>query len=231
MLYHEITFIKSHYIRKWFLIGFIFFSISLSFCQLGNNYIFLYTDQINHSTYISNDISPNIFSDVQIRSIKFDGGLTVPLGIYSIISFKDTITEDSTLIKNFFNWKQGDYLYREISLGNRNTFENVNQIEILALGKSFAGKRGLSGPSNDYKGNILQNYLINFKREKEYTKLNTSFFYHLENLGLPFNNKTNSLLLSFLFKGQYITYPSLSFLLLPALPLICKYSSDLKSLG
>ena len=88
MLYYQTNFIKSHYIKKWFLIEFIFFSISISFCQLGNNYNYLYTDQINHSTYISNDISPNIFSDVQIRSIKFDGGLTVPLGIYSIISLE-----------------------------------------------------------------------------------------------------------------------------------------------
>ena len=81
------------------------------------NYIPLYFDQVGHSNFKVNILSPAFFPDIKHGPIWIDGTLNLPFSIYHIDDFPESSIEDSNQVRNYFKWKQGDFEYREISVG------------------------------------------------------------------------------------------------------------------
>ena len=144
-------------------------------------------DQVGHSSYYLHYLSPGFFPDIKIGSLIIDGTLNMPSGIYNIGTKK--ALSDTNLIRNYFKWKQGDFQYREISVGTHSSIVDSGRLKLLCFGRSFPGSNGLLGPNEiNYKGNTLQNYMIEYKKDYRFGTFNSGIVYHKENSGLPINS-------------------------------------------
>ena len=163
-------------LNKRFFIFLFLFSIIFT-----NNfyYIPIYTDQIGHSIYYYDINDRSIMDDFFYNNIFVDG-----IKQYSRSSYKIK-NPDELDWKNYFIYRQGDYIYRELNIGSNYALTDSLNIKVYAQSKSFPGEFALLGPSeNNFKDNVLQNYIINLNSNK----LDLGFMYHIENIGLPINN-------------------------------------------
>ena len=157
----------------------IYFLITFIFPNNKFDYISYYTDQIGHSSYSFNIKNRSIMGDFFYENIFIDGIKKYPRSSYLIK------TPDHLDWKNYFIYRQGDYIYRELNLGSNYELTDSLNIKVYAQSKTFPGEFGLLGPSeSNFKDNILQNYIINLNSNK----FDLGFMYHFENTGLPINN-------------------------------------------
>ena len=128
--------------------------------QINRLYFPYFTDQINHSVYHLNSSGQSVQSDIIYKSVMLDGTIKKPLGSYSFDSF---YVPDSMDSYNYFSWKQGDYLLRDLTLGSRYILVDSSKVSLHANGRSFAGKNALQGPDIlEYNNNSLQNYYLDY---------------------------------------------------------------------
>ena len=70
--------------KRFLLLVIIFFYSPILTQKLNNNeYVILHMDQIGHSTYHLNYLSPGFFPDIRIGTVMIDGSLNMPSGIYN----------------------------------------------------------------------------------------------------------------------------------------------------
>jgi len=163
-------------LNKRFFIFFFLFSIIFT---NNFNYIPIYTDQIGHSVYYYNINDRSITDDLFYNNIFIDGIKKYSRSSYFIKN------PDQSDWKNYFIYRQGDYIYRELNIGSNYVLTDSLNIKVHGQSKSFPGEFALLGPSeNNFKDNVLQNYIINLNSNK----LDLGFMYHIENIGLPLNN-------------------------------------------
>ena len=184
--YGIITFIfKNRLIYKRFFILIVYLSNMVA----NYNLIPIITDQVEQSNFYINVCTPAFFPDLEYGAIKIDGTLNLPHNIYKIENYFNYDIIDTTTSNNYFIWKQGDYLYRDISIGIRSRIIEQGKFELLSHSRSFPGKNALLGPNqNNYKGNVLQNYLLKYDKKTENHFVETGFLYHKEKVGLPISN-------------------------------------------
>ena len=189
--FKKIDFKNRLFYERFFIVLIVLFNNIFAMYQDRIPY---FTDQINHSVYLLDSMGESFQSDIIYNAILLDGTMNIPLGSYFI---DNVIVKDTSNHYNYFNWKQGDYLLRDLSIGSRYVLFDSSLVSFDVQGRSFAGKYGLQGPSvSDYNNNSLQNYYLDYKKKYQNSDLNFGIFYHLEDIGLPirkneYNNREN----------------------------------------
>lgn len=188
--YNHFYFKNRSYPERFLLL--VLFIISSLLIGNESQFISIQTDQTGQSQFLIDINSPGYFPDIKIGSIRYDGAINLPIGIYKITEFPHSSNSDTNEVRNFFNWKQGDFEYREISIGAKSASIDSGRIRFSGFGRSFPGNDGRLGPpGSDYKGNVLQNYLLEYEKEYRNGEFTSGFAYHKENVGLPTVGSSN----------------------------------------
>lgn len=117
------------------------------------------------------------------------GSETAPppdLPTFIIAPFQDQMRTNQT----YFFWDQGDYSYQDVQVGGAVQLDENRNIMIAGQTRSHPGRYALAGPSPDpnrYKGSVLQNYLLDYRRRiRTSLDFNYTLLHQREQVGLPF---------------------------------------------
>ena len=102
---------------------------------------------------------------------------------FDVAPMQDLSRSDQT----FFFWDQGDYRYRDVQVGSVVQLDEYRNLLVAGQGQNHPGQFGLAGPARgDFEGNVLQNYLLDYRRSfSQPWSLNYTFLHQRERVGLP----------------------------------------------
>ncbi len=117
-------------------------------------------------------------------------GTTSPasLPLHDLPAFTIAPLQDpSRANQTFLFWDQGDYLYQDVQVGGTVQMDESRNIMIAGQSLSHPGWHTMAGPSwDDYDGNVLQNYLLDYRRQIwPDLSFNYTLLYQQELVGLP----------------------------------------------
>ncbi|MBC8479158.1 MAG: hypothetical protein H8D46_01735, partial [FCB group bacterium] len=142
-------------------------------------------DETGQSAVSFSRFNPFVFSDITSGPIIYDGSLNIPLGSFLMKNMPAIAEPDSIRHLTFFDYSQGDYGLRDITIGEEAHLWSGGSLKFIGMGRSFQGLYNNLGPLNSARNNVLQNYLLQFDRELERSEFSVGFQYHTENGGLP----------------------------------------------
>lgn len=176
--------------------AFFLFQILLTLVKSENeNWILtsLPTDHIGHHRVYFSALLPIYQPDLSGDGILIDGSISAANGSYKIDVPEFSIVTDSSRVysgNSWFNYRQGDYLYKHIIIGREYILPKNTTILIKGFGHTFPGPYGNLGPASgpSKNRNSLQNYNVHYSYNDSLSNdVEVGFLYHLEDSGLPFS--------------------------------------------
>ena len=136
-------------------------------------------DPVGQFEYVLNELNPYSQSKVEVGVFEISGLSNLPY-IKMQIEIDSFSGPDSLKTLSLFNYRRGDYAYRETSIMLDRYLDHNRSITVKGFGRKFPGKENNYG--SDY---ILDNYLLNYSLENDFLKFDFSNYYHKEDLELP----------------------------------------------
>ena len=170
--------------------------ILLTLVQSENkNWLFtsLPTDHIGHHQLYFSALLPLFQPDQSVDGILIDGSIPAANGSFKIGVPEFTEVTDSAIVysgNSWFNYRQGDYLYKRIVIGREYITRENSRILFKGFGHTFPGPYGNLGPASgpSKSENSIQNHSLHYAFNDSLTnEVDVGLLYHLEDVGLPFS--------------------------------------------
>ncbi len=146
-------------------------------------------DQLGQSTFYYDRLNPLILTDLSLNTLRLDGTIREPLGRFTYMDGNSQLADSTTL--TWFDWRQGDYGYRQIIAGLASRNVQGTHISFSGSGRKFPGRYAHLGTESNYEGNVLQNYLLTIRKEDDNRRIRIDTMVNLEDVGLPSNTNEN----------------------------------------